>query len=210
MLVTLDDMKNYLGIALVDTTYDVFLTEQITLISDTAEEYCNRKFEPKTWLQTIYKEDFDFDPNKLKMAQYPVTAINTIEADGVAVTDYRLNKHVGLLLKKEGFFGCAGIIEVEYDAGFATIPTPIQGAVKSLVQERYNKKISGVDMNFGSDVQSVSIPGTISVQFDYTLEANSRSRGFGTILGNYVNVFDHYRSERTLGLGRLEFVEEVP
>jgi hypothetical protein len=211
MLVSLDDMKNYLGIPLIDTTYDTFLTEQLQLMSDTVEEYCNRKFETATYLQTFYREDFGTGEDKsLMLAQYPLKSVTTIEADGEAVTEYRAHLKSATLGKAIGFFQGADIVEVEYEAGYDVIPTPITSSIKSLVQERYNKKTSGVDLNFGSDVQSISIPGTVSVQFDYTLEANSRSRGFGVILGNYINVFDKYRSERTLGQGKLEYVEVVP
>jgi len=84
----------------------------------------------------------------------------------------------------------------------------VRSVVYSLVEERYNKKLNGVNLNFGSDIQSVSIAGTISVQFDYSLESNTRKIGMGTILGNYVNVLDKYRSERVIsGSGRLAYVE---
>ncbi len=38
----------------------------------------------------------------------------------------------------------------------------------------------------------------MSIDFDYTLQANERKTGFGMILGNYVNILDQYRSERPL------------
>ena len=41
MLVTLADLKTYLGEA--TTTYDAFLTEQIGFFSDAIETYCGRK-----------------------------------------------------------------------------------------------------------------------------------------------------------------------
>jgi len=76
-----------------------------------------------------------------------------------------------------------------------------------LVKERYNKHTSGIDLDFGSDIQSISIPGTISVAYDYSLQNNERKTAFGAILGNYVNTLDYFRSERPLiGSVRLEYV----
>jgi hypothetical protein len=77
----------------------------------------------------------------------------------------------------------------------------------SIIEERYNKKKSGISLNFGSDVQRVSIAGTISVDFDYSLQSNERVSAYGTILGNYINVLDQYRSERVLtGSGMITYV----
>ena len=76
--------------------------------------------------------------------------------------------------------------------------------------ERYNKKSSGVDLNFGSDVQRVSIPGAISIDFDYSLSNNERKSAYGVILGSNSNILDDWRSERSvIGSGKLEYVEAV-
>lgn len=212
MLVTLDDMKNYLGIPLANTSHDVFLTEQLNLISDTVEAYCNRKFQAANYIQTFYRDDYGGEISHFRLAQYPLKSITSIENDTevMDLSDYRTHKVTATVSNTIGMFQGADEVVVEFEAGFDTIPTPVTATVKSLVQERYNKHTSGVDLNFGSDVQSISIPGTVSVQFDYTLESNNRNRGFGVILGNYVNVLDKYRSERVIGQNNLEYVEVVP
>lgn len=207
MLVLLDDVKNYLGIPLIDTTYDSFLNEQIQLASDTVEAYCGRKFLSATYTQTYYFDDFNMYPKELALYMYPVTAIATIEEDNEPITDYRLQGPFGILTRKEGFFQAGDELVIEYTAGFTTLPSPIRQVVYNVVEERYNKKISGVSLNFGSDVQRLSIPGTISIDFDYTLTKNERTSAFGTILGNNLNILDAYRSERVLvGSGRLAYV----
>jgi len=95
-------------------------------------------------------------------------------------------------------------------AGYATIPTIILTVLDSLVQERYNKKVAGVDLNFGSDVQRVSIPGTISIDFDYSLSNNERKSSYGSIIGSYANILDDWRSERSVvGNSTLQFVEAL-
>ena len=95
-------------------------------------------------------------------------------------------------------------IDVVYDAGYATVPLEIQESIKQLIQARYNRKQSGVDFNFGSNVQRINIPGVMGIDFDYTLNTNERANKFGMILGDYLNVFDAYRSERTITGDRTE------
>ncbi len=211
MLVSLSDMKAYLGIS--DGSQDAFLTEQLNIISEAAENYCNRKFESANYVETFYEKDFqtiqDSDRGFIYLSHYPMTALTSIERDGelVAATEYRSNFDLGYLRFEDGFFSGGRIMEVTYTAGYTTIPYTIQSAVKSLVEERYNKKVSGVALNFGSDVQRVSIPGTISIDFDYSLESNTRKSAYGTLLGSYINIFDNYRSEkRVVGSSMVRYV----
>jgi hypothetical protein len=210
MLVTLAEMKAYLGITVAD--YDTFLTEQITLISDTIEVYVGRKLLSSTVVQTYYGDDYDVaERKKLPLYQYPVSSITTIKLNGVDVTssiEYRLDKLSGYLLSPtyQLFYGY-DTLEVTYVAGYSSTPSPIKDSVYSLVAERYNKKVSGVALNFGSDVQRISIPGTISIDFDYSLKSNERTNAFGTILGNQANILDKYRGERSvLGGGSVVYV----
>jgi hypothetical protein len=194
-----------------DTTYDTFLTEQITIISDTVEAYCGRKFLTVNAIETFYVDTME-DLTEVTTYGFPIQIINSIKEDGVDITDYRLNKNVGIISNPQGLVsGQSAELVVDYDCGFTDTPSPVKSVVYSLVEERYNKKKSGVNLNFGSDVQRISIPGTISIDFDYSLQSNERKIKFGTILGNFVNVLDSYRSERVIsGTGKLVYVEEVP
>jgi hypothetical protein len=67
-----------------------------------------------------------------------------------------------------------------------------------LIEERYNKKVAGVALNFGSDVQRLSVPGVMSIDFDYTLQNNERDSKFGMFIKGYANVLDSFRSERSI------------
>ncbi len=208
MLDTLESVKTRLGITTADN--DAFLTEQIELISDTIEAYCRRRFLEAEWIQTFYRGDYI--PSKLmELFHYPLVEVTSIEEDGeeVDVDSYRLHKPTGRITRTIGTFFWADETVVTYTAGTETCPRPVLSVLDSLVQERYNKKLAGVSLNFGSDVQRVSIPGAISIDFDYTLNNNERSSAFGSILGNFANVLDSYRTERAvLGSGKLEYVEE--
>ena len=188
-----------------DTTYDQFLTGQLTLISDTVEEYCNRKFLAADYTQTFYRDEEGLT-QRVPLNNFPVNSIASVFEDTTEILDYRLNARTGFLYRKDGFFLSADKLDVTYNAGYADAPSPVKSVVYSLVEERYNKKKSGVNINFGSDVQRVSIPGTISIDFDYSLQSNERTSTLGTILGSYVNVLDAYRSDRAVvGSDRLVY-----
>lgn len=200
MLVTLVEMKAFLGE--VTNTYDTFLTDNITLISEAVETYCGRAFAETTYTQTFYEEELLELPvgKELTLYHYPVSTVTTVilgTPPTETVTDYRLIPKTGRLYRTLGWMG-VGEIEVEYVAGFAAIPASIKNVVYNLVQERYAKQKSGIAINFGNNVQRVSIPGTISLDFDYTLQSNDRENAQGMFLGDYMNVLDMYRSERTV------------
>jgi Phage gp6-like head-tail connector protein len=210
MLDTLSNVKARLGIT--TSAYDTFLTEQITMVSDTIEAYCRRVFLEDDYIQTFYRGDMS-PGSVLELFHYPVSAVASVMEDGVELdTDYyRLHKGTGRLIRTQGWFLLAEETIVTYTAGLVAVPTPVISVLDSVVQERYNKKTSGVDLNFGSDVQRVSIPGAISIDFDYSLSNNDRKSAFGVILGNNLNVLDFYRSERAVvGDGTLTYVEEAP
>lgn len=211
MLVSLSDFKSYYGITSSDN--DTFLSAQLALISDIVEAYCGRKFSLATYEQTFYVDDYSiFDESKgLFLYHYPVVEVVSAELDsGVDFIEegtLRLHKPSGLIRNKEGLFQGSETLVVTYQAGVSSIPTIIKEVILSIVKERYNKKISGIDLNFGSDVQSVSITGVMSIAYDYTLQSNDRKTRYGNILQNWVNVLDPMRSERVVvGSGKVEYV----
>lgn len=226
LLVTLSDMKSRLGIT--GTTYDDFLTEQITMVSEAIENYCGRVFTSTTYTQTYYGDDYrnDNDAEKLITFHYPVTAVTSIkeirkDSDGndsetttLTTDEFRHHPDSGIFKKTYSSgqprfwfteYGYVSRVEIVYTAGYVTIPFTIQEVVYALVTERYNKHVNNLNINFGNDVQRISIPGVMSVDFDYTLQANERKNAFGMILGNYANVLDMYRSERVIsGAGEIK------
>lgn len=210
MLDTLANVKSRLNIT--TNQYDDFLTGQIALVSDTIEAYLRRKVTSQTFHQHFYCMDY-CKSLLMQLFCYPVSAVASIVEDGVTLDpeNYRLHKPTGSILRTDhhGFFYAKETI-VTYTAGWVTVPSPILCVLDSVVQERYNKNSSGVDLNFGSDVQRISIPGSISIDFDYTLNNNDRGSYFGVILGNNLNILDQYRSERSiLGNSKLIYLDEA-
>jgi len=207
MLDTLSNVKSRLGIS--TTADDTFLTAQITLISDVIEAYCRRKFTASNWVQTFYKSDL-VRTEYLELRHFPAIQVTAVTVDDVALSlaDLRIHKPTSRIRKSDGCSFYGEEIVVEYQAGYASIPTPILSVLDDIVGQRYNKKKSGVDLNFGSDVQRISIPGAISLDFDYSLANNDRKSAYGTILGSSANVLDEWRSERVVvGSSKIEYVE---
>ncbi len=208
MLVSLDDMKTHLGIPLIDTTQDVYLTEQLNTISMAVENYCGRKFESTSYTQTFYGDDYqtEYKEYLLYLYHFPTISLTSVidTGDLLDAANYRIQTTSSTLYRIENstkvnwFPSAATELVVVYTAGYATIPYDIQLVVKNLIEENYTKHTNNVGASFGNDVQRISIPGVMSLDFDYSLQANERKIAFGMILGNYANVLDFYRSERTV------------
>jgi hypothetical protein len=200
MLMSLDDIKTYLNIPLSDTSKDIFLESELEVISQAIEGYCGRIFSEEFYTQTFYFDEFKLLTDKLYLYHYPLLNVVQVREGGEILdsSEYRARYNHGILVKPRGFFFHGQDVEVDYEAGYPEIPAPILAVVRSLIEERYNKKELGIGVNFGSDIQQISIPGTIHVAFDYSLQANERKTAFGTLLGNHVNVLDFYRSERAI------------
>lgn len=209
--VSLAEVKAYLGIT--GTGDDVFLQSQTDIICDAAEKYCERKFSSiamiEKWFKT--KQDSRLKGPSFYTSAYPIVSVTYAKIDGEILTvdtEYRIQKKHGVINFVDGIEVGAETVEVSYTAGFVTIPKVLIMAVSELVGERYNKRKAGVDLGFGSDVQRVSIPGTISIDYDYSLKSNDRESPMGSILGKYLNVFDFYKSEkRTIGSKENRYVD---
>lgn len=215
MLVSLEDMKAYLGITPADTSYDDFLNLEIQIASEAIEGYCGRIFSEATYTQTFYKDERLRDRSpELPMYHFPVSVVHSVTevtlANTLTAEEIRNNKKAGILKRLDSngnrvdwYYSGEKTLEINYTAGYADIPVTIQSVVYSVVGDKYAKKSNGISVDFGSDVQSVSIPGVLNVSFDYTLQANDRSATYGMILGNYVNVLNKWCSERSL-IGDIE------
>jgi len=214
MLVPLNDLKTFLGISLVDTTYDAFLNEQGQIVSDAIEAYCRRKFIQANYTQTFYYDELSENARpmrRLTLFYFPLTAISEIRADGVAIAgaEYRfVADGIAVLNERRDWRSIfSDKLEVDFTAGTVDVPTPVKDVIYNIMAERYNKKKSNISLNFGSDVQMIAIPGVMSIDFDYSLQTNERKRAFGMILGNNANVLDYYRSERAIvGTVELSYV----
>lgn len=167
-LVLLDDVHTELGIATGDTSNDVWFGKAITRISATVSKYCKRVFQLETVNETIYPQ-LDAYPSQvpgrvqpLQLARWPVadvTSVNVFDVQGNAIpytlgTDYVLKADEGQLIKLNPFNGHQSSWDpvptaVVYQAGYATIPEDLQGAVLDLISSAF--------ANRGQDAMLMSI-----------------------------------------------------
>lgn len=190
-MITLADIKTYLGVT--GTTHDQFLQHWLDVVVSAVEEYCGRPFSQKTYTEIFHRDNWG---SSLRTYHYPIKSITSVtDAMGNDILSaFRVHKPSGTLEMKERVRWEE--IEVVYIAGTETLPPLVKEVIQSIVKEKYNRSQSGIDLNFGSDVQRVSIAGSLSVDFDYSLENNSSKNDLGMILGNYKNMLNPFISAK--------------
>lgn len=196
MLVTLEDMKDFIGIE--GEEQDNYLTAQILLYTRIIENHCNQKFSLREISNKFFftcreKENRQF----IYFYESPIQSIVNVKESGHLVDEedyelvddklYRLNNGRRCCWPNE--------VEVTYNAGWEEIPEDIQSIVMDLVSQAYIKKESGepATMLETNDYTKVVIPGVI------TTEKVARSSyypvekgGSAIILGPYIYLLDHY------------------
>lgn len=142
-LTTLNNVKEYLDLSTA-VAKDNLLIRLINTASAAIERGCNRKF-----LSREYTDEVHFLDNytrRLMVDNFPITAIDSITDDDVALTADELadcqNRTSFIYLDTER----AGEIKVTYTAGYATIPDDLEQACIMLVDYYYKKDIA----NFGT------------------------------------------------------------
>lgn len=191
-MITLAEIKTILGVS--DATQDAFLTHWIAVVSNAIEEFCGRSFSQKNYKEIFYRNDWPM--SNLRTYHYPIVAITSIkDQDGNNILPhFRVHRPTGSLDMIQRLSWDE--IEVEYSAGNNELPPIVKEVLVSIIKEKYNRSQSGIDLNFGADVQRVSIAGSLSVDFDYSLENNSSKNDLGMILGNYKNMLNPYVSAK--------------
>jgi hypothetical protein len=157
-LITLDEAKIMLGISPADTSQDVQLAMMITQNSLLIAELCNRgprgdnhTFGKETLIETVTKIGEDQD---VWLSHYPIDPIDitSINANGVAVTDYRLDPRTGKVSLVNGGIWAEPVV-VEYSGGFNLpddAPEPLKPICAAFIREERVKNqqaaVAGIRM----------------------------------------------------------------
>jgi hypothetical protein len=171
----LETAKIKAGIDPADTTQDVALDLAMQQAVAVSERYCDRGLS----LADPSLEVFNyFNASQVRLWRYPVIVMAAVLADGVAITDYKLNGNTGQILFPSTLY--AGTLEVQSEAGYGTFPPDLElalwqifGAVWALnnsqagsgTQDVKSLKIDGVgQVTYASDsgTSETGIPGLIS------------------------------------------------
>jgi hypothetical protein len=174
-------MKNFLNISLVDTTFDTFLETQISVVSEAVEGYCNRKFSLRSYVEYFFREDFSETTYKIQARQFPIVSLQSLQ-----VSD------------SEDSLTWEGIASYRLHK-----PSGIINSQEGLFR-------SGRVLKMTYSAGYAEIPGSIAIDFDYSLNQNERKSAYGVILGNFLNVLDPFRSERVVsGPSKLSYLESL-
>lgn len=170
-LVTLDQAKAALGIAPGDTSQDAALTQHIAAVSQAINNWCDRIF-----VMQVYRDQWrgacGWFGEPVVTRQYPIAVdgegvpLVAVVEDGVALDPGYLEVYpeTGALYRLDGggpgTWG-AGLLVIDYTAGYAEIPADVQGACLEWVGMRYGAVASGA---VGRDpgLRSETIPDLIT------------------------------------------------
>ena len=190
LLVSLDNMKNLLGIALGNTDDDAYLTNELTSMSAIVEKYCARVFTLGSYVEEV---DY-YDGDTVIVNSYPITTLTSVTLDGdildLTGSPVKVIRADGSLELKEGSFCNYSNVEIAYEGGFDPIPYDIQRVVSDLVHSRYaNKFINDPTRR----IRSEGIPDVANYIYE-------RTKAFedNPLLGPYMHILDVYISSRAL------------
>jgi hypothetical protein len=160
-LVDIDDLKLELGIS--DSSEDASLALQITRVSKTFADYCDRVF-----ALADVNEIFVFDVGEvfkerqpLVLSHYPIVAIHGVTIDGATNDDYEYDETTGRIWRAAGS-AWAGRVEVDYSGGYDLpddAPPALQWATIEAIRQR--RSFSSVDPTIRSTTH-----GDTSVTFN--------------------------------------------
>jgi hypothetical protein len=189
-LVTLEELKNFMGIDLTDTSKDSTLTIYINGISNKIEKLVGRKL-----MATDYIEKYPgTDANELVLKHFPINIVTSVmyvteNQDSMSIDDYQydIDSEEGILYKDNGWLveGFSSYmsrlinypqrhIRVEYNAGFVDAPPDLK-----LICLQYISDLYVADIGKGGTLKSYSIS---DVRMDFKDEVKFSSDQFKTIM----------------------------
>lgn len=142
-LCTLDQVKTYLG-GPIPPSLDPVLQQLITAASAYVMSACNRTFKSAN-----YTETYDgTGTERLLLKQTPVTAVASVEVDGLLWNMTTSARADGYQFDATGLYatGCAWfpyvlrVVKVAYTAGYTTIPADLAQAVVEMVCDKYKRR----------------------------------------------------------------------
>lgn len=193
-LIDLESIKEYLNIPNTDTTNDNFLIRKINAMSTLAQQYMNRDLNVQSYTENLQGNNRQY----LTLINYPLVSVesvsffdNILDPSQYDVDDYCMKR--GMIYKETGWtandflIGIGGdpvpgkkIIQVQYHAGYTTIPEDIQDAVIDLVALKFKESTYG-DNRFGIESESVG-----AVKYTYSKKDLAIPASISSVLDRYV------------------------
>lgn len=191
-LTTLDNVKAELDIT--DGKQDPALKRYITSASTAAAQYCNRKFQAETVQDEIICSDhFTWQVSGrfevLQLARWPLITVVSVTEDGQVLTegtDFLVDPPIGALYRLDAngnrIKWSTQPKVVQYEAGYAEIPSDVEDAVIRMVTRRFLSK--GRDPN----LKQQNVPGVL--EQSWWIATGSES---GNMSPDITDILDNYR-----------------
>jgi len=143
---TLAEAKSFLGIS--GAEHDDMLTRALASASVAIEAFCNTVFPQRTVTEFAVAED---EVSTFVLRHAPVSAVASVSIAGTAydVAEFRIMKTSGMVRRVDGAAMPSGDFEIEYTAGYATVPEGVKQAALEYVRDVYNG--AGRDVTVASE-----------------------------------------------------------
>lgn len=140
-LTTKEDVKETLGIASSDTSWDNIIIRNINRATEIIEGWCNRRFKETTYTDQLYDASGE---RQLSLRQFPITdttpfvlksrdtTMNENSFDTIDADLFFLDRQAGIVDAVATFWGRVDQWSVTYSAGYATIPSDLAEACAAL------------------------------------------------------------------------------
>lgn len=138
-LTSVADVKETMGIASSDTSWDNLITRKINQATEMIEGWCNRRFAATNYTDELYDATWT---QQLILRQRPVitftslagrdTTLNEGSFDTVDASEYFIDEEAGLVNAVSSFWGRYEQWQVTYRAGYETIPSDLAEACATL------------------------------------------------------------------------------
>ena len=176
-LITLADVKDFVGIDVKGSANDAVIVDLIDRVTAGFEKYCDRKFESRT-----YTERYDGDgSDHLYLKNFPITSVSGIFDDSdwawaasteLTSTTYRIEDEIGIV-RKSGYVFTEGTqnLQATYTGGYseATMPGDLKQACVDEVSRLFTHRRDGDVTVKSTDEESITfaaknyLPSTLRV-----------------------------------------------
>ena len=133
MFCTIAQLKSFAGITV--ATYDADLTLIVENVSGAMQSYMQREI--VSTVHTDERHSFTRSAYRLVLRQRPIISVQEVRVDdaAIAAAEYVIEAAAGILYNPSGWPTGVYHIEVDYTAGYATVPAALVGAC--IHQSRY-------------------------------------------------------------------------
>lgn len=173
-IITLQELKDYLEIT--STDKDTLLQKLVDASSDFVKDYTGYE-----WVETEYRETIDGPgSNSVVLSQRPVQDLTSVKIDSTELTSdkYVVYENEAIVTRKyENFPQDLQNVEVQYTAGYTSVPEDIKQLCSDLVQVKMNsKEYEGLDAYSIGDEDIKFSKSGIPSNITSKLEAKSKKR----------------------------------